>query len=158
MGHVLGRFRDPAALKGELGMDHATAGKPLPRLTPDNRAFWEGCRAHQLLLPTCVPCKRPHWPPGPVCPFCFGEALTWQQASGRGVVSSWVIVHKAWLPAFEADLPYNAVQVELAEGVRLTGNLVDLAGAAPHVGMAVEVVFDDVTAEATLPRFRPFQT
>ncbi len=71
------------------------------------------------------------------------------------MISSWVIVHKAWLPAFEADIPYNAVQVELEEGVRLTGNLVGASNDALRVGLPVEVVFDDVTTEVTLPRFRP---
>lgn len=130
------------------------AGKPLPRLTPDNRAFWEGCRDHKVMLPWCEPCDRPHWPPGPVCPYCFGDALTWRQASGLGSVSSWVVVHKAWFPAFKADLPYNAVQVELEEGVRLTGNLIGAPENALQVGLPVEVVFDDVTPEVTLPRFR----
>ncbi len=129
--------------------------KPLPRLTPDNTPFWEGCRQHKIMLPWCTQCDKPHWPPGPVCPFCFSRALKWQQATGRGRISSWVVVHKAWLPAFAADLPYNAVQVELDEGVRLTGNLVDAPNAALRVGLPVEVVFDDVTPEATLPRFRP---
>ena len=150
MGHVLGRFGDVEAVRMEQD-----ATKPLPRSTPDNRAFWEGCREHKIMLPWCMECDRPHWPPGPVCCHCFGEALTWRQASGRGVVSSWVVVHKAWLPAFAADIPYNAVQVELEEGVRLTGNVVGVENAALHVGMAVEAVFDDVTPEATLPRFRP---
>ncbi len=131
------------------------ATKPFPRLTPDNTPFWEGCRQHRIMLPTCRQCGRPHWPPGPVCPFCFSEDLAWVQASGRGVVSSYVIVHKAWLPAFEADLPYNAAQVELDEGVRLTGNVIGIRDDALHVGMAVEVVFDDVAPDVTLPRFRP---
>ena len=131
------------------------ATKPLPRLTPDNRAFWEGCREHKIMLPWCRHCDRSHWPPGPVCPYCFGDDLAWQQASGRGTVSSWVVVHKAWLPAFAADIPYNAVQVELEEGVRLTGNVIGVSNEALHVGLPVEVVFDDVTAEATLPRFKP---
>lgn len=129
--------------------------KPVPRITPDNAPFWEGCRQHRILLPTCVSCRRPHWPPGPVCPYCFGDALAWEQATGRGVVSSWVVVHKAWLPAFAADLPYNAVQVELEEGVRLTCNLVGAGNEALRVGLPVEAVFDDVTPDATLPRFRP---
>jgi uncharacterized OB-fold protein len=81
--------------------------------------------------------------------------LAWEQATGRGTVSSWVVVHKAWLPAFAADLPYNAVQVELEEGVRLTCNLVGAGNEALRVGLQVEAVFDDVTADATLPRFRP---
>lgn len=132
-----------------------STAKPVPRITPDNAPFWEGCRQHRIMLPTCIHCHRPHWPPGPVCPYCFRNELAWKQASGLGVVSSWVVVHKAWLPAFEADLPYNAVQVELEEGVRLTGNLVGAGNEALRVGLAVEVVFDDVTLETTLPRFRP---
>jgi uncharacterized OB-fold protein len=134
---------------------HQPPHKPVPRLTPDNRPFWEGCRQHKIMLPWCGYCDRPHWPPGPVCPHCFSEDLTWHKASGLGVVTSWVIVGKAWLPAFEADLPYNAVQVELAEGVRLTGNVVGVPNVALRVGLAVEVVFDDVTPDVTLPRFRP---
>jgi uncharacterized OB-fold protein len=47
------------------------------------------------------------------------------------------------------------VQVELDEGVRLTGNVVGASNDALQVGLAVEVVFDDVTPDATLPRFRP---
>jgi len=129
--------------------------KPLPRITPDNKPFWDACRRHELKLPWCDPCDRPHWPPGPVCPFCFGEGVTWRRASGKGRVSSWVVVHKDWLPAFRPDLPYNAVQVELDEGVRLTGNVVGLRNAELRLGMPVEVVFDDVTETATLPRFRP---
>lgn len=135
--------------------DKDWTNKPVPRSTPDNQPFWEGCRAHRIMLPACQHCDRPHWPPGPVCPFCFSDELSWVQASGRGTVSSWVVVYKAWLPAFEADLPYNAVQVELEEGVRLTGNVVGVPNDALRVGMAVEAVFDDVTPDVTLPRFRP---
>ncbi len=131
------------------------SAKPLPRLTPDNQTFWNSCRAHRMLLPWCPHCERPHWPPGPVCPYCLGEELTWRPSFGVGVISSWVIVHKAWLPAFEADIPYNAVQVELEEGVRLTGNLVGAGNEVLRVGLSVEVVFDDVTPEVTLPRFKP---
>jgi uncharacterized OB-fold protein len=129
-------------------------GKPLPRVTPDNRPFWEGCRVHRLDLPWCRDCGRPHLPPGPVCPFCFSDALEWRTASGRGRISSWVRVHKDWFPAFRADLPYNVVQVELEEGPRLTADLVGAANERLAVGLPVEVVFDDVTAEMTLPRFR----
>jgi hypothetical protein len=46
------------------------------------------------------------------------------------------------------------VQVQLDEGPRLTSNLVDVPNGELRVGMAVEVVFDDVTPEITLPRFR----
>jgi uncharacterized OB-fold protein len=133
---------------------NAADGKPLPRVTPDNRPFWDACRAHRLHLPWCRDCGRPHLPPGPVCPFCFADALEWRRASGRGRISSWVLVHKDWFPAFRAELPYNVVQVELEEGPRLTANVVGVENERLAVGLPVEVVFDDVAPEMTLPRFR----
>jgi uncharacterized OB-fold protein len=129
--------------------------KPLPRLSPDNQEFWAGCRRHELLLPFCDACGKPHLPPGPVCPFCFSDRLDWRRASGRGVVTSWTVVHQPWFPAFKAELPYNIIQVELAEGPRLTANLVGAANDVLRVGLPVEIVFDDVAPDMTLPRFKP---
>ena len=47
--------------------------------------------------------------------------------------------------------------VELEEGARLLSTLVDVPATpeAVRVGLPVEIVYDDVTAEVTLPRFRP---
>jgi len=129
--------------------------KPLPRITQDNRPFWEACRRHELRLPHCTACERAFWPPSPLCPHCFEPAVEWRRVSGRGTVSSFVVVHQKWFPAFAADIPYNAVQVELEEGPRLTSSLVGIANDEIAVGLAVEVVFDDLSEEITLPRFRP---
>lgn len=129
--------------------------KPLPRVGPDSEPFWTGTRQGQLKLPYCLDCGRPHLPPGPVCPFCLSSRLEWKVASGRGRISTYTIVHKEWFAAFAADLPYNVIQVELEEGPRLTANLVDAPPGGPAIGMAVQAVFDPVTADITLPRFRP---
>jgi hypothetical protein len=129
--------------------------KPLPRITGDNRPFWEACRRSELQLPHCVATGRAFWPPSPISPFRFGGKVEWRRVSGRGVVSSFVVVHQKWFPAFAGDIPYNAAQVELEEGPRLTTSLVGIANAEIRVGLEVEVVFDPVTAEVTLPRFRP---
>jgi len=74
--------------------------------------------------------------------------------SGRGTVSTFVVFHQRYFPSFANDIPYNVVQVQLDEGPRLTANLVDVPNAEITVGMRVEVVFDDVTPEVSLPRFR----
>jgi uncharacterized OB-fold protein len=129
--------------------------KPLPRMTPDSELFWSGLRARRLMLPYCLDCGRPHLPPGPVCPACFSERLEWREASGRGRISTWTVVHKAWFPAFAADIPYNVVQVELDEGPRLTANVVGIQNKQLKIGLPVQIEFDDVTSEMTLPRFRP---
>ena len=128
--------------------------RPLPRTTPDNEPFWEATRRHELRLQRCDACRRVWWPPGPVCPDCLGDRITWTPVSGRGTVSSSVVFHKAWFPAFANETPYAVVQVELEEGPRLTANLVDVPPAEIRVGMPVTVVFDDVTPEVTIPRFR----
>lgn len=129
--------------------------KPLPRVTPDTDEFWQGCKRGSLLLAECQNCSKVHLPPGPVCPFCFSDKLGWRSASGYGHVSSWTIVHKKWFDAFKNDIPYNAVQVELDEGPRLTTNLVRANAEEIRIGMRVVVVFDRVTHDFTLPRFKP---
>ena len=78
----------------------------------------------------------------------------WVAVSGRGTVTTWVVFHRKYFEAFAADLPYHVVRVQLDEGPRLTANLVGVRNDEIRVGMAVEVVFDDVTPEITLPRFR----
>jgi len=47
------------------------------------------------------------------------------------------------------------VVVELEEGARLVSNLVGCPAGDVTPGLPVEVVFDDVTPEVTLPKFRP---
>lgn len=128
--------------------------RPLPRITPDNRPFWEAARRHELRLQRCGECGRFWYPPGPVCPDCLAEHFEWSQVSGRGIISSWVVFHKAYFPAFAAEIPYAVVQVELEEGPRLISSLVGISREEIRIGIPVEVVFDDVTPELSLPRFR----
>ena len=81
--------------------------------------------------------------------------LRWQKVSGRGQISTFVEVHQKWFEAFSDDLPYNVAQIELEEGPRLTANLVGVDNSDIQVGMSVQVVFDDIDEQLTLPRFRP---
>ena len=145
----LARASPPSPLRGE------GYAKPRPRVGPDNAPFWQGCREHRLLLPTCRVCGKAHLPPGPVCPFCFADEIEWRQATGRGRISTWTKVHKAWFPAFAGETPYTVVQVELDEGPRLTSQLLSAGGQAVAIGARVEAVFTDVDADLTLHGFRP---
>jgi uncharacterized protein len=123
--------------------------KPLPRITPDNEPFYKAIAENRFVLPYCTDCGKPHLPPGPVCPFCFADRVQWRRASGRGRISAWTVVHKAWFPAFADEIPYNVVQVELEEGPRLTANLIG-GNQTLNIGMPVEVVFGHA-----IPRFQP---
>ena len=83
------------------------------------------------------------------------KPVTSVRASGRGVVHTFSIVHQVFRPELAGRVPYNVVVVELEEGPFFHSNVVDCPNEAIHIGMPVEVTFDDVTDEITLPRFRP---
>ena len=129
--------------------------KPLPYISEGTQPFWEGTRAHELRLPRCRDCGRFHFYPRSLCPQCLSSDLEWVRASGRGKVYSFTISHRPATPAFKEDVPYNIIIVELDEGPRMMSNLTGCANEDISIDMPVEAVFDDVTEEVTLPRFRP---
>jgi uncharacterized OB-fold protein len=75
--------------------------------------------------------------------------------SGRGTLFSYVIYHRPYHPGFKGELPYNVSIVELEEGPRMVTNIVGIANDELRIGMPVEVIFDDVTEDVTLPKFQP---
>ena len=129
---------------------------PLPAITDDTRPFWDGGRQRTLLIQQCSACDAFRHPPTPVCWRCRSFAHRWTPVSGRGTVFSHATVHRAFLPGLEPVLPYVVVVVALdgAPGVRLVSNLIDGGVEAARIGLPVEVVFEDVSADVTVPRFR----
>ena len=129
--------------------------KPLPRIDETNRSYWEAAKQHELVLQRCHECGQYRYPPGNTCPNCLSDSMVWVKASGQGTVYTWTVFHQVYHPAFAGDVPYAVVAVELEEGPRMTTNLADCPIEDIRIGMPVEVVFDDVTEEITLPKFRP---
>jgi uncharacterized OB-fold protein len=127
--------------------------RPVPDPDDASAGFWEACARHELVLQTCASCGVVRFPPRPMCPACTSFDHTWVPASGRGRVWSWVVAHPPVLPAFADRAPYNVVVVELDEGVRIIGNLLD----SPEIreGMNVEVAWEDVEDGVSLPVWRP---
>jgi hypothetical protein len=66
-----------------------------------------------------------------------------------------VVAHPPVLPAFAEKTPFNVAVVELDEGVRMVGNLLDVSNEEIHGGMPVEVAWEDVDDGVTLPQWRP---
>ena len=56
------------------------------------------------------------------------------------------------LPGFEP--PFAVALIELEEGVRLASNVVDVPPEEMAVGIPVEVTFEKVADDVTLPLFR----
>jgi uncharacterized OB-fold protein len=129
--------------------------KPLPAISSLNKPYWDGLRNRELKLQKCDGCAMVWAPPAPLCPACWSRKFTWTRLCGRGTVSSWVVFHQSYFRGFEEALPYNVAEVELEEGPRLLTNLVEVGNDTIHTRMAVEIVFDDVTDEVTLAKFKP---
>lgn len=132
-----------------------TYDKPLPKIDALNRPFWELAKDHKLAVQLCNECGDRHFPPGPVCPKCLGKDQGWEVVSGRGTLFSWVTFHRAYWGGFAKDLPYEVCLVELDEGPFFVSNLVNAAEGSVAVGDRVEVVFERVTDDITLPKFKP---
>ena len=130
------------------------APKPLPTVSDYNRPFWEGARRHELRMQRCNACRNAWAPNGPVCPHCFSDDYTWEKTSGRGKIASWVVFHKVYHPGFARDVPYSVALVELDEGPRIISNVVGVKNEDLKIGMPVEVVFEDINDEISLPKFR----
>ena len=128
--------------------------KPLPEVTPDNQPFWDACKRHELSLQRCQDCGHLRLP-SPICPQCLCMNSEWVGMSGRGRVYTWTTIYQRYHAGFAGELPYNVAMVELEEGPRLITNIVGCDNEDLRIGMEVEVVFEDVTEEMTLPRFRP---
>ena len=58
-------------------------------------------------------------------------------------------------PKFWADLPYVLAMVDLEEGIRMMTKIVRCDPESVHIGMDVEVVFEDITEQHALPLFKP---
>jgi uncharacterized OB-fold protein len=130
---------------------------PVPRTgaAPELAEFWRAAGEGRLLLRRCDDCGHPIWYPRAFCPDCGSLRTSWSQASGRGHVYSFTVVHRSTVPGYREVVPYVVAYVELAEGPRVLTNLVDCDPGDVRIGMAVSVVFHDAGAGMALFRFAP---
>jgi uncharacterized protein len=135
-------------------MSEREYSKPLPTITDENREFWEGCRQGKLRMQKCGDCGHIRYPISHVCPKCLSCEFAWTDLSGRGEVFSYVVFHQIYNKAFEKDVPYNVALVQLEEGPRMYSNVVGVDNDEVKIGDELEAVFDPVTPEVTIPRFK----
>lgn len=132
--------------------------RPLPQpITPEARPYWDGLREGKLMLPRCEECGHVFFYPRVLCPRCASRAITWVQASGRGRLHAFGIGHQSFNRAYTVRPPYVLAMIELEEGPRMLSNLVNVEPDPQAVtcDMPVEVVFETLTDDVTLPLFQP---
>jgi len=129
--------------------------KPIPGPDEESAPFFEGARQHKLMLMRCNNCKSYRMPSRDRCDVCWSTDTSWAQASGKGTVYTFGITHQVYHPGFKDAVPYNVAVIELEEGPRMTTNIVGCSNDKIRVGMAVEVTFEDINDEVSLPKFWP---
>ncbi len=132
----------------------ANYARPLPIITDDNRPYWEYCKQHELRMQQCHDCGYIRFPPGILCPRCHSMDAAWVKLSGRGKIYSFVVYRVPYHPSYADGIPYVVAVIQLAEGPRMESNITGAKVEDVKVDMPVEVYFDDVTGEVSLPKFR----
>ena len=136
-------------------MADAEYTRPIPVADEASQEFYDGAKQGKLMLLRCTQCQRFRLPGRERCSDCWSTDSEWAEASGRGKLYTFGVMHQKYHPAFADVTPYNYALVELDEGPRLITNIVECDEADLRTDMPVEAVFDAVSDETTLIRFRP---
>ncbi len=133
-----------------------TGTRPIPVPDELSAPYWDAARRHEAVLPRCSACGRFDLPPEVVCRRCASPDPDWryEPVSGRGVVRSWTIVRKSFLPGLEAPFVLVDVEVQEQDDLRLIGRLLDGADVDLAVGDRVETVYEDVDDDHAIPTYR----
>lgn len=129
--------------------------KPVPIPDEASMPFFVGAKEHKLMIQRCSACGTPTWPVKSRCPACLNAELVWVPTSGKGTLYSFALMHQVYHPGFASEVPYNIAEVDLEEGLRIISTVVGCANSELRIGMLLEVTFEDITSEVSLPKFKP---
>ncbi|MDG2335600.1 MAG: Zn-ribbon domain-containing OB-fold protein [Myxococcota bacterium] len=127
---------------------------PLPVLEGHSADFYGFCKEGELRFQRCDGCGAWRHVPRELCAECGSWDWTWTRSSGKGEVFTYTVVGRALHPAFADSAPYAVSVVEMEEGVRMLSRVADVDPAELEIGMRVQVDFEAVTEEISLPIFR----
>lgn len=129
--------------------------RPVPVPTKETQPYWDGCKQHELRVQKCAACGHHQFYPRLYCTACMSDRVEWVKTSGRATVLSYTIVYRPVTQAFADNVPYVVALVTLAEGPQMMTNIVGCEPEKVHIGMPVQVTFDDWTENISIPKFKP---
>jgi uncharacterized OB-fold protein len=117
---------------------------PVPEADGLSAPYWEGLRQGRLLMQRCSHCHTWQFGPEWICHRCHAFDPDWTEVEPHGRIFSW---ERVWHPSHAAlrqHGPYLAILVEipLAGGVRMMGNLLGDPLQNVVIGADVEGVFE----------------
>lgn len=117
--------------------------------------WWEAAAEHRLVAQRCTACGATRIPPAPICASCRSEEHDWLELPGTGEVYSFTTIHRPI--AADQELPFVIAVISLDDsgGLRLMSNIVGVSPDVIDIGMKVEVVWENMSADLAVPRFEP---
>ena len=88
------------AQNGTQAIDHS----------PEVKEFWDALRDGKFLVRRCTDCKRAHWYPRGVCPYCFSGRTEWVTGSGRGRIYTYSVMRRVPRDAIGCFLEISILQ------------------------------------------------
>lgn len=128
---------------------------PSPLADTITLPFWQAAAEHRLVVQRCGACGRTRLPPAPVCAACRSEDADWQELSGRGEVYTYTIAHRPIAAGQPLPTVIAVIALEGSGGLRMISNLVGADPEAVRIGLPVELVWEDMSDDLAIPRFRP---
>ena len=131
--------------------------KPIPVPQGESDYYWEKAKQHELWLRQCNACGEAYFYPRDISPCCFSKDTSWVQASGNATLYTYGIAERPPHRGFAEETPYVTAIVELEEGPRMPTNIVmdEPTPEKLQIGMALKVVFEDISETIALPKFEP---
>ncbi len=126
---------------------------PKPGTYVDTSPFWDGVKRRELTLQFCKDTGRAQHYPRPVSIYTGSRNLEWRTVSGNGVVYAKTVVNIAG-PGLDGRLPLTVVTVDLDDGARILGNVLDAEPDAVRIGSRVEIAWDHLADDVHYPAFR----
>ena len=132
-------------------------GKPLPQITDLTRPFWAAAKNRKLAMQKCGRCGTLNFFPKPWCIECGSRSLEWVEVRPLGTIYSYTIAYKVMMnfPDWKDDLPVVMCIIDLDDGARMYGQVIDCSPGLIRIGMKVQACFEDISPEAGIPKFRP---
>ena len=136
--------------------DWSKVTRPIPVPNEWTKPFWDAAKRGVLALQRCQICKHFQHPPYATCVSCMATDLAFEPVSGKGAIYAYTIMYHAGDKRFASAIPYASIIVELddAPGALMAGNLLDAPYTEAKVGRRVEVTFEPLNDDITLPQFR----
>ncbi len=128
---------------------------PPPLADTTTLPWWEAASEHRLVVQRCTACEHTRHPPAPVCPECRSAGADWKEVSGLGEVYTYTTVHRPIAGGQELPFLIAVIALEDSGGLRMISNLVSVSPDDVSIGMPVELVWEDMSDDLAMPRFRP---